>query len=144
MTKPWYMEFKNFQHPGFTVLMLSLILLTTPGVLVIFIFSRSLFDVLDSVKLVLLSISLISPFVAINTLVFTETIAPKGEEKSFLYATFFLSIIISGVLLYAFAGAGMLGWSLKASTLLVLGCELGTIGAAYLEKRSYNKQTLGT
>ncbi len=93
---------------------LNLILLITPGMLLIFYFHRDIFLTLDILKLILLSISFIAPFIIVNIIFvifvdFKRNISKAGD--TFMYFSlglwaaafsFFVSFLISYILKLSF------------------------------------------
>ena len=65
-----YLPELNKNLKGFSLGLLNLLFLTTPGFLTFFIFDKDLFIKIELSKLVILSISIIAPFVIFNFFIF--------------------------------------------------------------------------
>jgi|SRR5665213_169288 len=92
-------EINAFKKDKTSVLLLiDIIFLILPGIALIYLFNVNLFESLDWIKLILLSLSISTPLAFLNAL-FAETLERQGtEEEFFLYFT--LSVIFTGLLLY--------------------------------------------
>ncbi|MEK7618506.1 MAG: hypothetical protein AAB410_05175 [Patescibacteria group bacterium] len=94
-----YLPELNKNLKGFSLGLLNLLFLTTPGFLTFFIFDKDLFIKIELSKLVILSISIIAPFVIFNFFYFQKTDEKlvSGQEPSAfttLTIAIFLSILV--------------------------------------------------
>ena len=142
-------DWEKIKHPDLVLLLLGIIFLTTPGVLVTFYFFKEIFNALDGLKLILFSISLLSPLVTINTFMFMVTEAVEGGTKrENLYPSFMLSTFISGLLFYLLVFIGYLGKTFHYAVGVIIAIEIGltamfAIGAYRSKKKTLvkNKQS---
>jgi hypothetical protein len=74
---------------------LAVLLLVTPGTAFIFIYANKLFLELETIKLVLLSVSAISPFIVLNFF-----LSAIDDPKATSYQNLILSILLSGITIY--------------------------------------------
>lgn len=95
-------EFDGVKNKTLVLSFISIMLLFTPGIFSIFLFNQELFFKLDFSKLLLLSISLVSPFILLNFFLASELIEKEdgkiSEEHQF--NSLILSILISGFIIY--------------------------------------------
>lgn len=120
-------EIEKIKDETFGVAIIDGILLIIPGLTFIFYFSKELFLALDIVKLILLSISLMTPFLLLNIVIlaiFLESNSRGAKENVFMSLT--LSLIISAVLLYIVL---LSAYVLKLSfgKALILACSIQLI-----------------
>lgn len=100
----WITEIENIKKNIFGIVFISIILLITPGFTIIFYFFRELFINLDTLKLILLSISITTPLLIINFTLSTHLLETnkihlsKGEQSAFI--SFIVSIVISAMFVY--------------------------------------------
>ena len=90
-------EIEKIKERTFSLVLLSILLLIAPGVLIIFEFYRDLFSSMDSIKLILLSLAIITPFVFIN---FFAQMKTEKQAEDDIFFSMLLSIIFSGLVLY--------------------------------------------
>ncbi len=88
--------FEKFKDDLFWFIFLDIIFLISPGFLVIFIFFRDIFLTLDTLKLILLVISITAPISFMITAILES---PKDTIKRDLFREFSLGICITGVIL---------------------------------------------
>lgn len=125
MRLPNHKDLENLKHPDFVFLVMATIFLITPGILVTFYFFRDIFNAIDTVKLIFLSIALVSPFVTINTFLLlyanTDDKSPEKDREQF-YPSFLGSVFLSGLLLYI---AVFIGYNANLEFHKVLNSVLG-------------------
>jgi hypothetical protein len=94
---------KSLADGKFILSLLCLLLLFVPGVTYIFYFNSNLFINLDLIKVILLSLAFVTPFIFINFL-FLIINSIKNYLDSNLNSEFFslftLSVVYSGILIY--------------------------------------------
>lgn len=94
-------DLEKINKKTFSIFLLNLLLLITPGVTVLFLFHYNLYINLDFPKMFILTISLISPLLILNYLLGIrdgETIPQMSEEDTYSNLTF--AIFISAFVLY--------------------------------------------
>lgn len=133
-------EIERIKEETFGVAIIATILLIVPGLTFIFYFSRELFIALDIIKLVLLSISLIAPFLFVNFIIFA-TISESNKSglrgsKENVFMALTVSLIFSAAILYItllmayffeFSFRTSLGWASGLQLILVLLFVFGTV-----------------
>lgn len=83
--------------------LLSLLFLVTPGFLTFFVFDKELFLKLDVIKLVILSLSTITPFIILNFFFLQQTEDPKNlkiSSSTYLVLAIFISVLIIDLSLF--------------------------------------------
>lgn len=91
---------ENIKRETFITVFMSMVFLIAPGLTIIYLFKNPLFISFDSIKLVLLSLCMSSPFVLVNYIVFSEEIDRLGEFKDSDYRGMVLAIAVAGISLY--------------------------------------------
>ncbi len=104
----------QIKDKGFVITFLSVIFLILPGVLVLFLFERSLFINIDWVKLILLSAAITAPISFVNTLLITVIDdEDKPRQKDYLFDSFSVGIVLSSILI---CGLLFISYVLNATT----------------------------
>ncbi len=84
---------KEIKEKTFWLTLFDLIFLIAPGVLLLFYFDRNLFLILDSIKVILLSISFIAPFIFI--FVIMVPVMPVIKNKDNIFISFTIAIFLT-------------------------------------------------
>ena len=120
-------DIENIKKETFWLALFDVIFLISPGFLILFYFKQNIFLDLDSIKLILLSVSIVTPFVLVNflTIIFLLT-AQKIEIKSddtFSFIT--LGIFFTNIIFYIlFLVSYLLNLSFKIIMFWLIGIEL--------------------
>jgi hypothetical protein len=96
------MKISDIKTKPFILGFLDVLFLVLPGVLYIFLYRNDLFNSFDWTKLVLLSASVIAPFVFLNALMLPFFDKQLNNEKDFFFIDFSESIIFTGIIAYSF------------------------------------------
>jgi hypothetical protein len=122
----------------------DLLFLISPGIAVIFFYDYTLFVSIDWIKLILLSLAIITPLTMINTTIMLsfEQKDEKTAEKSELFGAFSMGTMASGIILYiCLLPSYFYGKSLKEVVVFICVVEFGMIAVAYfLERRRKAKK----
>ncbi len=129
---------KLVKNKGFLAIFISVLFLFTPGFLVIYHFKPNLFLELSDIKLALLSVSFLAPFVVTNIFfsVFDSISYFLGEEgspkdKDHLFLEVLFAIWTSGLLLYGLLfSAWLFEKDFEFLLKLWLQIELGLVGSS--------------
>ncbi len=97
-------EFEKIKHPHFLLVIFALLFSIAPGLMVVFLFHRDIFFNVDSLKLILLSIAITSPFIFYNSVCFAlmsksskPKIAPLDKPSQSSDERFFADVAISSI-----------------------------------------------
>lgn len=120
-------DIEKIKEETFWVALFDIIFLISPGFLILFYFKQNIFLDLDSIKLILLSVSIIAPFVFLNFLIIVIlSAAQKAEIKSddtFSFIT--LGIFFSNIIFYIlFLVSCLLNFSFRITMFWLIGIEL--------------------
>lgn len=118
-------DIEKLESRTFVLAFLDFLFLISPGVIVIFLYQRELFLTLDWLRIILLSISIMSPFVFLNILTFI-TLAMQDEQRNKqLFSTISLGIIVTGFLTYVVLCIDYF-WNIpfKADVIMLIGIEI--------------------
>ena len=92
---------KAIKNKDFVFSFLVVLLLIIPGLSFIFYFKNDLFIHLDFLKLILLSIGIITPFVLINFFVCLENVITSEKSEDVHFRSLVLSVVVSAFILFA-------------------------------------------
>lgn len=95
-------EIEKIKEEVFGIIIIDLILFIAPGLTFIFYFSKELFLTIDVIKLILLSISFITPFLLVNFILSTILVEggkSKGNKEN-VFISFSMSLLLSTMILY--------------------------------------------
>ena len=102
MNLPTPKDLAVVKDESFIISLITILFFIVPGTAVIFVFYVPLFQSLDWVRLILLSVAITSPLVATNTFVFLFFLRnTDNKDGSNMFTAFFLSSFLSGWMLYA-------------------------------------------
>ena len=135
-------DIEKLESRTFVLAFLDFLFLVSPGVLIIFLYQRGLFVSLDWLRLVLLSISIMAPFVFLNILTFLTLTMDSTQKKQELFPTISLGIIVTGFFAYVVLGADYFSRvSFKWDVIILIIIEFIFLIAAF---NHYNKTRLKT
>ncbi len=116
---------KDIESDTFILGLLNFLFLVVPGTAIIFVFNNVLFQSLDWVKLILLSVSVTSPLAMANTFIITTMTIGRPSQQKAIFVDFFLGVMLSGLLLFAVVLMNyFLGSSLKQGAIFILVVEV--------------------
>ena len=120
----------HIKKETFGVAFIVILLLIAPGFTALFYFFRELFVSLETLKVIILSISIVTPFLVINSALFSQSLEKdedspsKGaEENMFLSLTY--SAVLSACIVYtALFFSYLLNLSLQITIFVGFGIQL--------------------
>lgn len=122
-------DIEKITEERFLIILLDSIFLFSPGLLTIFYFWNNIFLESESVKLILLSLAISSPFVLWNFLLLFAVVY-KGKlsdfnEKDLTFALFTATLVLTNILFYLLLLASyIIEISFQSSLYLLIGIEL--------------------
>lgn len=93
-------EIEKTTEETFWFILFDLVFLIAPGFILLFYSSRDLFLTLDTIKLILLSVSFVAPFVFINSIFLALSIRNGEAKKEDTFICFTLGILLTNIIFY--------------------------------------------
>lgn len=105
----------------FIFTLFNVFLLISPGIAIIYRFNKDLFLQLDGIKLILMSVAIITPLIVVNTFLNAVWVDDEINNENSLFVSFTLSAMISAMLLYLIIFLDYLSYRNLKENLLGLG-----------------------
>ncbi len=94
-------DIKILESESFIFTLFNFLFLVLPGIAIVYTFNHELFMTADWIKIILLSGSITTPLVLVNTFIVSIFQHSKNSnDGDSLFISFFLSVVLSGLVLY--------------------------------------------